>query len=228
MSTANPSRDGPSRDGAPSPPEFDGAFRDRLEALFRWRRDVRRFRTDPVDEATVEELVSLAALSPSVGFSQPWRFVLVEDPGRRAAIRENFLRCNRDALAALSGERAKRYAGLKLAGIDEAPVQLAVFADTATEAGHGLGRGTMPGMLHYSAVLAVHTFWLAARARGIGVGWVSILDPLRVATTLDVPATWDLVAYLCVGLPAEWHPEPELLRQAWQERDLAASLIDRR
>ena len=154
-----------------------------MERLVRWRRDARRFRHDPVDPALVGHLLDLACLAPSVGHSQPWRFVLVESPVGREAARANFLACNRDALAGHRGERARPYAGLKLAGLDEAPVHLAVFCDGGTTAGHRLGRKTMPETLRYSAIAAVHTLWLAARAWGLGVGWVSILMPRASALT---------------------------------------------
>ncbi|MCB1884322.1 MAG: 5,6-dimethylbenzimidazole synthase [Geminicoccaceae bacterium] len=200
-------------------PDFDAAFRDGFERLLRWRRDVRRFRPDPVDPALLERLLGLAALAPSVGNCQPWRFVSVAGEAPRAAVRASFLAANAAALAAYEGERARLYAGLKLAGLDEAPVHLAVFADEATGRGHGLGRQTMPEMLRYSVVTAVHTLWLAARAEGLGVGWVSILDPDAVHAALDVPEAWRLVAYLCVGHPVEAHDDPELQRAGWQPRE---------
>jgi 5,6-dimethylbenzimidazole synthase len=218
----------PVEDDRASPPNFDAAFRRRLEELFRWRRDVRRFRRDPVDAAEVAAVLRLAALAPSVGFSQPWRFVKVDDPTRRAAIQENFRRANRAALADQHGERARLYAQLKLAGLEEAPVHLAVFCDETTEAGHGLGRKTMPESLRYSVVTAVHTLWLAARARGLGVGWVSILDPEEVSRTLEPPGDWALVAYLCIGYPEEEHTDPELERSGWEERrDVADCIVQR-
>lgn len=209
-------------------PRFDELFREGLDALLLWRRDVRRFRTDPLEPGVLERLIERACLAPSVGYSQPWRFVLVESPQIRSAIRANFLACNREALAEYAGERARRYAELKLAGLDDAPVQLAVFADTATEAGHGLGQRTMPAMLHYSVVTAVHTLWLVARAWGIGVGWVSIVDPVAVRDSLEVPASWDLVAYLCIGYPQAESPTPELARAGWQGIDPDARLVHRR
>ena len=209
-------------------PLFDDAFRTRLEDLFRWRRDVRRFLPDPVPDDVIEGLISLAALAPSVGNSQPWRFVTVADPARRKRVIENFEACNAGALAEYGDEQAKRYASLKLAGLREAPVHLAVFADTETEIGHGLGQKTMPEMLHYSVVGAVNTLWLAARARGLGMGWVSILDPGKIATILEVPAAWPLIAYLCVGYPEEEHLEPELARAGWQKRlDISNFVIER-
>ena len=210
------------------PPRFDPGFRRQLELLFRWRRDVRRFRTDPVDPALIDALIGLAALAPSVGNSQPWRFVKVDDPARRADVRRNFEACNRDALADYAGERAKLYARLKLAGFDRAPVHLAVFTDRTTAVGGGLGRRTMPETLAYSVVGAVHTLWLAARAHDIGVGWVSILDPERVRATLDLPAGWELAAYLCLGYAEEEHLDPELERHGWQRRiDVADVIVQR-
>jgi 5,6-dimethylbenzimidazole synthase len=173
-------------------------------------------------------LVELAALAPSVGLSQPWRFVLVETAERRAAIRADFTRCNAAALAAQAPERQRLYARLKLAGLDDAPCQLAVFADTATEQGAGLGRLTMPESSEYSAVMAVHTLWLAARAEGIGMGWVSILDPDAVAATLDVPRDWRLVGYFCLGYPAEPDDTPALERAGWDHRRPAGSFVIRR
>lgn len=208
------------------PPVFDDAFRGRLADLLAWRRDVRRFRTDPLDEAVLRSCLDLAALAPSVGNSQPWRFVRVADPERRAGVAASFARCNADAAAAYAGPQREAYRALKLAGLREAPVQLAVFCDAATGTGHGLGRATMPEMLRYSVVGAVQTFWLAARARGLGVGWVSILEPDAVTALLDVPESWQLVAYLCVGWPVEEHADPELARHGWQAREPAA-LIER-
>ncbi|MEP2544137.1 MAG: 5,6-dimethylbenzimidazole synthase, partial [Alphaproteobacteria bacterium] len=143
------------------PPDFDAAFRDKLRDLLLWRRDVRRFLGTPLPDGLLEGLLAQAALAPSVGNSQPWRFVVVEDTARRKAVRDDFEQANQDALQGYSGERAQTYAGLKLAGLDKAPVQLAVFADRATARGHGLGQNTMPEMLPYSVVAAVNTLWLA-------------------------------------------------------------------
>jgi len=206
-------------------PDFGEAFRTRFAELVAWRRDVRRFRTDPVPEAALRACLALACLSPSVGNSQPWRFVRVADPERRAAVTASFRRCNDAAAAAYDDGRAAAYRRLKLAGLAEAPVHLAVFCDEATAAGHGLGRATMPEMLRYSTVTAIHTFWLAARAHGLGVGWVSILCPGEVAAALDVPEEWGLIAYLCVGHPAEEHADPELVRHGWQARQETGALI---
>ena len=209
-------------------PSFDDRFRETLGDLFAWRRDVRRFRQDPVDEAALRACLALANLSPSVGNSQPWRFVRVSDADRRGAILASFERCNANASARYPDARRDLYRRLKLEGMREAPVHLAVFCDEATDAGDGLGRMTMPEMLRYSVVGAVQGFWLAARAYGLGVGWVSILEPDRVTAVLEVAEAWHLVAYLCVGYPVEEHLDPELERHGWQGRsEDAATLLER-
>jgi 5,6-dimethylbenzimidazole synthase len=206
-------------------PHFDEEFRRQLFELIRWRRDVRRFRTDPISPGVVDELLAAAALAPSVGNSQPWRFVKVDDPARRAKVRASFLSSNEAALAGYRGERALLYASLKLAGLDQAPVHLAVLVDPDPAEGGGLGRKTMPETVPYSAVLAIHTLWLVARARGIGLGWVSILDPALVHRALDVDPSWSFVAYLCLGMPEEEQLDPELERAGWQSRVSPSSFV---
>ena len=212
----------------PSPPLFDDAFRARLRLLLAWRRDVRRFHPEPLPEGALLRLIEIAALAPSVGLSQPWRFVAVEDHARRAAVRRNFAAANAAALAAQPPERAAGYARLKLAGLDEAPCHLAVFADRETRQGQGLGRLTMPEMVDYSAVAAAHTLWLAARAEGIGMGWVSILDPDAVGAILEVPPAWKLIGYFCLGYPLEEDEAPMLETVDWETRRPARSFLIRR
>jgi 5,6-dimethylbenzimidazole synthase len=206
-------------------PSFDGAFRERFAELVRWRRDVRRFRRDPLPPGALERLIGLAARAPSVGYSQPCRWVRVIGAERRAEIAADFARCNAEALAGYAGERAKAYASLKLAGLDEAPEHLAVFCDEATPAGHGLGRATMPETLAYSVVMAIHTLWLAARGEDIGIGWVSILSPETVKTVLAPPDGWRFIAYLCIGYPSDENPTPELARRGWETPDARATSI---
>ena len=207
------------------PPVFDAAFRERLASLFAWRRDVRRFRPEPPPTELIDEMLDVAQFAPSVGNSQPWRVVRVESAEKRAAVRANFERCNAEALADQQGERAALYARLKLEGLDAAPVQFAVFCDRATTQGHGLGVRTMPETLEYSVVGMIASLWLAARAAGLGVGWISILDPLAIARDLEAPAAHKLVAYLCIGWPREEHDDPELARHGWQERTQAGRSI---
>lgn len=167
-------------------------------------------------------------LAPSVGFSQPWRWALVDDAARRQAIAENFAAANADALSKYRDEQAERYARLKLAGLREAPVHIAVFADSAAPTGSGLGRQTMPGTLVWSAVMAIHTLWLAAAAEGLGLGWVSILDPAAAHAALDAPPSWTFLAYLCLGWPAQPSPDPLLEQTGWERRLPAEPLILRR
>ena len=208
--------------------KFDDAFRAQLRELLIWRRDVRRFRPEPLPLGTLERLIDVACLAPSVGLSQPWRFAVVDDPARRRAVLEDFRSCNADALKSYGDNLAAQYANLKLAGLEEAPCQMAIFAEPTTEIGHGLGRRTMPEMVEYSVVTAIHTMWLAARADGIGMGWVSILTPGHVNKVLDVPETWRLLGYFCLGYP-QWESDtPELERAGWERRHAPEMFILRR
>jgi 5,6-dimethylbenzimidazole synthase len=210
------------------PPDFDADFRARLRDLMIWRRDVRRFRREPLPDGALDRLLQLACLAPSVGLSQPWRFVIVDSTVRRGSIKQCFRTCNAEALSDQSAERTSLYARLKLEGLDDAPCQVAVFADRSTSQGHGLGRVTMPEMIQYSAVLAVHTLWLAARAEGIGVGWLSILDPTRVSDILEVPPGWAFIGYFCIGYPLHEDDTPTLEQEGWEaRRPLSEALLYR-
>ncbi len=202
-----------------TPPLFDADFADRLDALLRWRRDVRHFDRRAVAEEDMRALLRSTELAPSVGNAQPWRFVRLPSPGLRDALAAHVDAQNARAASAYADPaRRDRYRGLKLHGLREAPELLAVFCDERPVAGHGLGIATMPEMLRYSCVLAIHTLWLTARVRGIGLGWVSILDPVAVHALLAVPGHWTLIALLCVGYPADSADAPELERRAWQPR----------
>lgn len=206
-------------------PQFDAGFRARFYELLKWRRDVRRFKRDKLPQGTLERLIGIACLSPSVGLSEPWRFVIVEDGARRAAIRACFEACNEEALAMQAPDRAALYARLKLAGLDDAPCQLSVFSDRGTAQGSGLGRATMPETLDYSVVTAIHTLWLSARAEGLGLGWVSILDPARMCSILDVPESWAFIGHLCIGYPVAEDDTPALERSGWERRSPPAHVM---
>lgn len=197
---------------------FDRDFCRQLDDLLCWRRDVRHFRPDPVPRDLVNSLLQKAMLAPSVGFSQPWRWVIVEVEETREAVRQEFERCNRDALHGYSGELASQYSKLKLSGLREAPVQIAVWVDMHSETGKGLGQQTMPDTRTWSVVMAIHTLWLAAYAAGLGMGWVSILNPESMRTVLEVPQDWSFVAYLCIGKPQENSDKPLLERVGWEAR----------
>lgn len=199
-------------------PEFDEDFRRQLGELFAWRRDVRHFREGSLPGGAVDELLDIACHGPSVGNAQPWRFVRVLSPERRITLVTHVDAQKQAASTAYAGSQQALYDGLKLHGLREAPEVLAVFCDEQAGTGHGLGRATMPETLCWSVVTAIHALWLAARAQGIGMGWVSILDPAAMNTLLDVPAHWRFVALLCLGYPADESDTPELVLHGWQDR----------
>lgn len=197
---------------------FSDEFQSDLEDLMRWRRDVRRFRTDPVDEALLTQCLDAFLMAPSVGLSEPWRVVRVQSDRARTAALENFKAANADALTGYSGDKAQLYSGLKLSGMENAPVQLAIFCDEATEKGAGLGAKTMPEMRRYSVVSGIMLFWLAVRSRGLGLGWVSILDPEQLCRDLNISEDWSLVGYFCLGWPEDTADSPELEKAGWESR----------
>lgn len=192
------------------------------------RRDVRHFRPNPVADEDIERAIRVAARAPSVGYSQPWRWIRVDDAQRREAVIASHDRANEHARMEAHRERAAEYGGLVLSGLSAAPVHLAVCCDTTTTRGGGLGRQTMPQTLRDSVVMAVYGFWLAARALGLGVGWVSILEPAEVARVLDLPTGWELVAYLAVGYAAAASTTPELVERGWEQFDTRSVQILRR
>ncbi|WP_442902507.1 5,6-dimethylbenzimidazole synthase [Frigidibacter sp. MR17.14] len=200
------------------PAPFAPDFVEELHRLFHWRRDVRRFRTDPVpDEAFARALTAFAG-APSVGLSEPWRVIRVDSAGAKAAALANFEAANAEALARQQPDAADLYARLKLAGLREAPVHLAVWCDEGTTKGRGLGAGTMPETRAYSVVCAITCLWLALRAEGLGLGWVSILDPERLRADLKVPDGWRFIGYLCIGFPEAEEDRPELEKLGWETR----------
>ncbi len=199
-------------------PYFSAAFRAQLDELLIWRRDVRHFETRPLDAGLIDTLLDRASAAPSVGNSQPWRFVRVISPERRTAIVAHVEAENFRASERYHDATRTAYEALKLHGLREAPEHVAVFCDPDPEEGKGLGRQTMPETLAYSTVCAVHTLWLAARAHGVGIGWVSILDPAVLTEILNVPAQWTFIGYLCLGYPAVVRDVPELERSGWQAR----------
>jgi 5,6-dimethylbenzimidazole synthase len=193
------------------------AHRDALHDVLLWRRDVRHFSTEPVSDDVLARLRAAMDLAPSVGNARPWRVLQVKTPALREEIIANFEAANEKAGAIYDDDTRETYASLKLAGLRDAPVHLAVFTENQPDEGRGLGRQTMPEMLCYSSVTAIYTLWLAARAENLGLGWVSILDPMAVAQTLDVPDHWQLTGYLCLGKAAFDTDTPLLHDNAWQE-----------
>ena len=198
--------------------ELTQAHRDALHDVLQWRRDVRHFCNDPIPDDVLARLRAAMDLAPSVGNARPWRVLQVTTPALRAQIIANFEAANEKAGAIYDDAHTREtYASLKLAGLRDAPVHLAVFTETQPDAGRGLGRQTMPEMLCYSSVAAIYTLWLAARAENLGLGWVSILDPVAVAQTLGVPDHWQLTGYLCLGKVAFNTDTPLLHENDWQQ-----------
>jgi 5,6-dimethylbenzimidazole synthase len=186
------------------------------EAVYRaisTRRDVRSgFLNEPLPDDLLRRLLAAAHCAPSVGLMQPSRFIVVRDLAVRTTIHGIFRDANAEALATYTGEQRERYAALKLEGILEAPQNLCVLCDPTSPRGHKLGRHTMPETAVYSTVCAIQNLWLAARTEGVGVGWVSILDPFRLRSVLKIPEHIIPVAYLCRGYVSHFASEPELER----------------
>jgi 5,6-dimethylbenzimidazole synthase len=190
------------------------------------RRDVRgQFLPTPVPDAVLARILDAAHHAPSVGFMQPWDFLVIRDPDVRRAVHHNFECANRRAAEAYCDEQRRLYDNLKLAGILEAPVNIGVTCDHQRAKGSGLGRQTDPAVDLYSTVCAVQNLWLAARAESLGVGWVSILDLESLKATLGIPPALTLVAYLCIGYVSEFRPQPDLQEKGWETRSHLASLV---
>jgi 5,6-dimethylbenzimidazole synthase len=199
---------------------YPEAERAALYRAIRERRDVRSgYLPQPLDDETLHRVLLAAHHAPSVGFMQPWRFIVVRDKSLRESMHQIFLRANADAAATYVGERREQYSRLKLEGLLEAPQHLCVVCDPTSERGDRLGRNTMPQMPVFSVVCAIQNLWLAARAEGIGVGWVSILDATAVKDLLRIPPASELVAYLCIGYVDQFADAPDLERFGWEKRE---------
>ena len=198
--------------------EFSAGDREVLYRVIERRRDVRAFQPDPIPSETLYRILSAAHHAPSVGLTQPWNFIVIQDTGTKARIKEIFLRENEKAAAHYSGPRGMLYRSLKLEGIQEAPVNLCVTADRTRSGPHVLGRNTIVDTDLYSTCCAIENLWLAARVEGIGVGWVSILSIDELRKVLSIPAHVVVVAYLCLGYAQEFFDEPELQRRKWASR----------
>ncbi|MDQ0468718.1 5,6-dimethylbenzimidazole synthase [Labrys wisconsinensis] len=198
---------------------FSDAERAALYRAIETRRDVRgEFLPRPVPDAVVRRLLEAAHHAPSVGLMQPWNFLMIRSPDTRERVRQAFEAANAEAAALFTGERAALYRALKLEGIRTAPLNICVTCDRARGGPVVLGRTHNPDMDLYSTVCAVQNLWLAARAEGIGVGWVSIFDEGRMRAILGIPAGIAIVAYLCVGYVDRLHDRPELEVRRWAKR----------
>jgi len=197
---------------------FSAAERAALYRVIESRRDVRAFRSDPIDAETLGRILGAAHHAPSVGLMQPWNFIVIGDAATKSRVKGLFEAQNAVAVANYKGDRADLYASLKLEGIEEAPLNLCVTCDRTRSGPHVLGRNTVVDTDLYSTCCAIQNLWLAARVEGVGVGWVSILDYDDLRPILGIPATVVPVAYLCIGYPREFLDEPELQRHGWATR----------
>ena len=198
---------------------FSSEERAGVYRAIRERRDVRSgFLPDPLPRELLLQLLGSAHQAPSVGLMQPWRFIVIESCAVRERIFEIFQEASAEEHHTYSGERAQLYSRLTLQGILTAPVNLCVVCDGNSSQGHSLGRHTMPETAMYSAVCAIQNLWLAARAEGVGLGWVSILNPERVKAILKIPDPMTFVGYFCMGFVEKFEPEPELEQAGWERR----------
>jgi 5,6-dimethylbenzimidazole synthase len=196
-----------------------------LRDIMRNRRDVRgnRFVNKPVEDAVLQQLLDAALYAPSVGFSQPWEFVIIKDNAVKQQVKESFTAENEKAIPSFETAKQSLYTRLKLEGIMEAPINIAVFYKPSGRP--VLGQTSMEEAGLYSVVCAIQNMWLMARALNIGIGWVSILDAEKVKEIVSAPSANKLVAYLCVGYTNGFYSQPELELLQWEERKSQQALV---
>ena len=205
---------------------YDTADRRALYRTIFERRDTRRdFLPDPIAPEVLSRVLLAAHHAPSVGFMQPWDFILLRDPAVRARVHALFARANAEAAMMFEGARRDSYRALKLEGIMEAPLNICVTCDRSRGGPVVLGRTHIPATDLFSSVCAVQNLWLAARAEGLGVGWVSILDNDALKAALGLPEAVVPVAYLCIGHVDQFRQRPELETAGWRKRLPLAGLV---
>ncbi|MDX3518670.1 nicotinate-nucleotide--dimethylbenzimidazole phosphoribosyltransferase [Streptomyces scabiei] len=203
----------------PAAPPYDDAEREAVLKVMRERRDIRNgFRSDPIPHDVLLRVLEAAHTAPSVGHSQPWDFVVIRSAETRRTMHELAQRQREAYAKSLPKGRAKQFKELKIEAILDTPVNIVVTADPTRGGRHTLGRHTQPQMAPYSSALAVENLWLAARAEGLGVGWVSFFDEREMVRALGLPEHLEVVAYLCVGYVDEFPAEPELMQAGWAKR----------
>jgi len=205
--------------------EFSSAKKEGLYSAIYGRRDVRQFKPDPVPAHALEKILNAAHNAGSVGFMQPWNFIVIDDHDIKKKIVKNFSEANEEASRHFSGERKELYSSLKLEGILEAPINICVTCDRERSGPHVLGRNTVPDTDIFSTCCAVQNLWLAARAEGLGVGWVSILSMKKLKSVLNIPEGIVPVAYLCVGYTDHFLKQPLLEKVGWAKRVPLENLI---
>ena len=205
---------------------FSAAERQAFYRILQSRRDIRaQFRPTPIPLPILSRILLAAHHAPSVGYMQPWSFILIRDPAVKARIHADFEQANQEAVALFPAEKRDFYARLKLEGIREAPLNLCLTCDRERAGPVVIGRTHIPAMDLFSSVCAVQNLWLAARAEGIGVGWVSILHPNRLKALLGIPEPIIPIAYLCLGEVSHFPERPELETAGWRQRLPLESLL---
>jgi 5,6-dimethylbenzimidazole synthase len=204
---------------------FDDKEQALLEEIMIHRRDVRgnRFLNTPISQESIDRIIEAALAAPSVGFSQPWEFVLIRDQKTKQAVKETFSEETARAAIQFIDEKQKEYIQLKLEGILESPLNMAVFYKPVE--GPVLGQTSMPNMGKYSVVCAIQNMWLMARSLNIGMGWVSILDPEKVKQVLGAPEENQLIGYLCFGYTDMFYNQPELELRKWDRKKLQKEVV---
>jgi len=204
---------------------FDNEEQQLLEEILLHRRDVRgnHFLNTPISQEAIDRIIQAALAAPSVGFSQPWEFVLVRDQKTKQAVKETFSEETEKAALQFADEKQKEYIKLKLEGIMESPLNIAVFYKP--KEGPVLGQTSMPNMGKYSVVCAIQNMWLMARSLNIGMGWVSILDPEKVKKVLQAPEENQLIGYLCFGYTDMFYNQPELELRKWDRKKLQKEVV---
>lgn len=205
---------------------FNESERDGLYKTIFNRRDVRsQFKTDAIPDDVLSRVLYAAHHAPSVGFMQPWNFLVIKDQAVKAAVHEGFKKANDAAADMFEPEKSKLYRKLKLEGILESPINICITCDRSRTGSVVLGRTTNKEMDLFSTVCAVQNFWLAARAEGLGVGWVSIIEQDDLRAALNIPAEIVPIAYLCVGYVSHFNSEPDLQTAGWLNRTPIEDLV---
>lgn len=198
---------------------FSDSWREGVYQAIYGRRDIRaQFRSEPIDESVLSRILDAAHHAPSVGYSQPWDFILIRDHEVRTRIKAAFQAAHEEAALKFSADQREVYRGFKLEGIMESSINICVTCDRERFGPVVIGKTSQPVMDLFSSVCAVQNLWLAARAEGVGVGWVSIISVQDLKTVLDLPNHVTPIAYLCLGYVTEFPASPELETAGWLPR----------
>jgi 5,6-dimethylbenzimidazole synthase len=215
----------PRKNEAANPHEFPSEKKQGLYDAIYQRRDVRHFKPDPIAPYLLGKMLHAAHHAGSVGFMQPWNFIVIDDPAIKDKVFKNFVDANNKASQKYQDEREKLYASLKLEGIKDAPINICITCDGNRMGPDVLGRDSIPETDLFSTCCAVQNLWLSARAEGVGVGWVSILSVEQLKADLNIPESVFPVAYLCLGYTEQFHEKPLLEKAGWANRLQLSDLV---